>query len=273
MVAVSTCGMTTASQAPAPPPTPPGKAGGPSCPRSRMGGSTHTSLQGVADGGVSPSPQGLGTNLLGMKRAGGGKGGGGRQREQQKEGGGGREMGTGTIPGQWVRSRDGEPGWDLPPPDAAQPRAFTETFLTFPCWRYHGKDPQTQEGSAGCSQDSGRAAGPGVAPLHPQLPLCSGDTALRPLRAPRAPCSPQGHTFVPDQVMSQHDEEAEQQEDDDSHHPANHRVVGAGGRGHRAGVCPGREREKTEGAEILQGSRGCCCSPQGLHPVPAAPSC
>lgn len=242
-VAVSTCGVTTAKQVPVPPPTRPGKAGGPSCPQRRVGGSTHTSPQGVADGGVAPCPQGLGTNLLGMKRAGGGKGGGGRQREQQEEGGGDRDNpGTEGAEQRW-RTGLG----------AASPWCHPRTLLTFPRWCCHRHDtPRPKGSSAGSSQEPGRAAGAGAASLH---------------TAPRAPCSPPGRTFVPDQVMSQHDEEAEQQEDNDSHHPADHRVVGAGGRGHRAGVCPGRGREKREGAETLQEGKGCCCSP------PGAPSC
>lgn len=47
------------------------------------------------------------------------------------------------------------------------------------------------------------------------------------------------HTFVPDQVMSQHDEEAEQEEDDDGHHAADDCVVRAGGRRHRTGILDG----------------------------------
>lgn len=103
--------------APALPPSPPGKAGSPGCPRSRVGGSTHTSPQGVADGGVAPCPQGLGTNLPGMKRAGGGKRGGGRRREQREE-----------VVGRWGQGRSRDSGcgagtengvgaathWDIP---------------------------------------------------------------------------------------------------------------------------------------------------------------
>lgn len=168
--------------APALPPSPPGKAGGPGCPRSRVGGSTHTSPQGVADGGVAPCPQGLGTNLPGMKRAGGGKRGGGKLREQQEEGGGGREMGTGTIPGQWVRSRDGERGGSC--------------HSLGHSWHSHaGQDPRTQGGSAGSSQDLGRAAGPGAASLHPPLPFHCGDTAPGPPRG--SPCPPAAPQAVP----------------------------------------------------------------------------
>lgn len=170
-------------------------------------------------------------------------------------------MGTGTIPGQWVRSRDGERGGSC--------------HSLGHSWHSHaGQDPRTQGGSAGSSQDSGRAAGPGAASLHPLLPLHCVDTAPGPPRgSPCPPCSPPGRTFVPDQVMSQHDEQAEQQEDDDSHHAADHRVVRAGGRGHRAGVCPGRGGEKREGAETLQSGGQRLLLPPGLHPGPAAPSC
>lgn len=53
----------------------------------------------------------------------------------------------------------------------------------------------------------------------------------------RAPGSPRPLTFVPDQVVAEEDEQDEQQEDDERHDPADDGVVGAGGRGHRAGVC------------------------------------
>lgn len=43
-------------------------------------------------------------------------------------------------------------------------------------------------------------------------------------------------TFVSDQVVTEEHEQDEQQEDDESHDPSNDGVVGAGGRGHRAGV-------------------------------------
>lgn len=43
-------------------------------------------------------------------------------------------------------------------------------------------------------------------------------------------------TFVSDQVVTEEDEQDEQQEDDESHDPSNDGVVGAGGRGHWAGV-------------------------------------
>lgn len=94
-------------------------------------------------------------------------------------------------------------------------------------------------------------------------------------------------TFVPDQVVSQNDEEAEQEEDDDGHHSADDRMVRAGGRRHRAGVCPGgregesreRERERGGGAAVPAVRHRLRLAPRiargsgqaGLHP--ARPRC
>lgn len=164
-----------------------------------------------------------------------------------------------------------------------------------------GSSPQSQEGSAGCAgflRTWGRSAEWGAASLHPgpTLPARFGDAALLPdahrrgstpcadaargsrLRAP--PCTaPLPRTFVSDQVVSQHDEKTEQEEDNDGHHPADHRVVGAGGRGHWAGVCPdgkGRENREKETLRALLRDRGCCSShaPERCRQAPrGAQSC
>lgn len=114
--------------------------------------------------------------------------------------------------------------------------------------------PQTQEGSIGCTGflwTRGRSAGWGAASLHPcpTLPTRFGDVALLPethrgVSTPCTACSdvaqgswlralpcaaPPPRTFVSDQVVSQHDEKTEQEEDNDGNHPADHRMVRAGG--------------------------------------------
>lgn len=69
-------------------------------------------------------------------------------------------------------------------------------------------------------------------------PRGAGSLSLPHTQGPtRAPGSLWPLTFVPDQVVAEEDEQDEQQEDDERHDPADDGVVGAGGRGHRAGVC------------------------------------
>lgn len=134
----------------------------------------------------------------------------------------------------------------------------------------------------------GRSAGWGAASLHPcpTLPAGFGDAAPLPgthrggstpcaagsatapgVSAPRPPphAAPPSRTFVSDQVVSQDDEKTEEEEDDDGNHPADHRVVRAGGRGHGAGICPdGKGREKRE--ETLQ-TRPCCAAEAAARPT------
>lgn len=77
-----------------------------------------------------------------------------------------------------------------------------------------------------------------------QLPAAS-------LPATPHPGSPLPLTFVPDQVVAQEDEQNQQQEDDERHDPADDGVVGAGGRGYRAGVCGGGGRTVRPGRALV----------------------
>lgn len=57
---------------------------------------------------------------------------------------------------------------------------------------------------------------------------------------------------MPDQVVAQEDEQDQQQEDDERHDPADDGVVGAGGRGHGAGVCGGERTVRPGRALVLE---------------------
>lgn len=194
-------------------------------------------------------------------------GGGGRGRWKAQGGGWGGGSGTGQWHGHCRAAGAEKERWrwgtKLPLPGAAQLHRGQ-----------HGggeQSPNPRGAPSAALGVSGRGAGlrDGRSLPWPRAPRRGGS-------APR--------TFVPDQVVSQNDEEAEQEEDDDGHHSADDRVVRAGGRRHRAGVCPGgregesRERKKGDAAvpAVRQRlrlapriARGC----RRAGPHPARPRC
>lgn len=188
-----------------------------------------------------------------------------RKAEGWREGdGGGMGRGWGQSWGTGYHSwrRDGGTGWELPPSGSAQLLQDISTSGLMPARAAASRPGRAPLALLGLFGHGAARRDGGAASLHPCPALGTEPGSPRPRRAPRA------RTFVPDQVVTQDDEEAEQEEDDNGHHPTDHRVVRAGGRGHRAGVCPdgkGRENREEETLWTLPRGRG-CCSTHGHNP-------